>query len=268
MRAFCYTVAFAATSADGRPSHAVVPPLPNDELTSGFNSAGALVKDPIRSSSSSSSSSSKHESDNFVERVRKRAEAINLLRYGQKSLASPDPFIDSRSLQGVQSQYCLITANGLTDHLRNCLQTCHVLDNTIEPRFTQFESFCVEAAGDVMWPDVCYNFMECVLGCKITKEITKDKSIEMIKTADRQDMFEKIDPGNVEAEQRCDMEKCRSYCVRQRLGTCHEIGYISACEAAQRGQYLPCDVDCSSAQSLQAGFATLAATVLLYLLFI
>eukprot|EP00392_Amoebophrya_sp_AT5.2_P001073 g1075.t1 len=152
-----------------------------------------------------------------------------------------------RDLQGIQAQYCLISAAGLTDHLRNCLQTCHVLDDVIEPRFTQFESFCVESAADPLWPDPCYDFFECVLGCKITQEITKGKTIDTIKPGDREDYFGRIDPGNVEAEQRCLIEKCRSYCVRQRLGTCHEMGYIRACEAAQRGQYLPCDVNCNSA---------------------
>mmetsp|Transcript_13607 Transcript_13607/g.33458 ORF Transcript_13607/g.33458 Transcript_13607/m.33458 type:complete len:355 (-) Transcript_13607:2268-3332(-) len=183
----------------------------------------------------------------FRERVRRRAEEMNMLRFGMKSLPSPDPFVDSRDLQGIQAQYCLISAAGLTDHLRNCLQTCHVLDDVIEPRFTQFESFCVESAADPLWPDPCYDFFECVLGCKITQEITKGKTIDTIKPGDREDYFGRIDPGNVEAEQRCLIEKCRSYCVRQRLGTCHEMGYIRACEAAQRGQYLPCDVNCNSA---------------------
>ncbi|CAD7948907.1 unnamed protein product [Amoebophrya sp. A25] len=197
--------------------------------------------------------SSEKQELSFADRVRRRAESINEKRYGAKSLHLLDDFgmSSARDLQGVQAQYCLVSANGLTQHLRNCLQTCHVIDNVIEPRFSQFEAFCQEAADDPDWPQICFDFNECVLGCTISKEITKGKTLNLIKDGERQDYISRVDPGNVEAEQKCDIEKCRSYCVRQRLNTCHEIGYTAACTAGQRGQYLPCNVDCSSAVRLQ-----------------
>lgn len=38
----------------------------------------------------------------------------------------------------------------------------------------------MESAGDPLWPDPCYDFYECVLGCDITQEITKGKTIDTV----------------------------------------------------------------------------------------
>ncbi|CAD7926350.1 unnamed protein product [Amoebophrya sp. A120] len=163
--------------------------------------------------------------------------------------------------------YCAVAGDKLSMNDKLCLQSCHVINDEIQPRFYQWEDYCKDTSLDSDWDQWCYDYYDCLLGCEVFQEITDMGTVAI--WAKRKDLLKQMDPSSIlDGDQKCAAEQCRSYCTRQTLPTCRELAFKAECEAMQRSQRLMrCDMDCSSAfsarDSVNAWFTGLLLAVAL-----
>mmetsp|Transcript_13608 Transcript_13608/g.33466 ORF Transcript_13608/g.33466 Transcript_13608/m.33466 type:complete len:98 (-) Transcript_13608:459-752(-) len=81
--------------------------------------------------------------------------------------------------------------------------------------------------------------------------------------AKRDGVLKDMDPNAIlDGDDKCNAEKCRSYCTRQTLGTCRELAFKAECEAMQRSQRLMrCSMDCNNATGLRLHLGVLLIIV-------
>ncbi len=132
-----------------------------------------------------------------------------------------------------------------------CRSSCQRVEKKVEPQWMQWEEHCQETAA--RWPTSagdtdCFRFFECLYGCAVHGG---DRSILGGAGGERRKQLAlQAELSFMDQEDQCDALKCRSYCVRQVLGTCREMQFQDECKWEARlasSGGTKCDVDCSTA---------------------
>lgn len=155
----------------------------------------------------------------------------------------------------VHPSLCGISKRSLMDdHVRrHCLRQCRIeTDGFIRPTFAEWERFCKETAGMSEWDSACEDYFCCTFGCDIYGG-DRTRCTDIAPSQRRSFLTETIADimsSGMSQEQRCQMQKCHSYCARRAFNTCREQMFTQACEASNPHLY-GCDVTCNSANGLR-----------------
>jgi len=147
---------------------------------------------------------------------------------------------------------------------RMCLRQCRLDDNGLfRPTFTEWEDYCRETAAMDDWDVECEDYLCCTFGCDVyggNRDVCKNAQGEE-RYSLLLDTKENTYAAGITQEERCDLEKCHSYCARVSFHTCRELQWNQTCEASQPLLY-GCDVKCNSSKPMEWSFTCLFLVIL------
>jgi len=145
------------------------------------------------------------------------------------------PFVHSVPCEDNQS-----TDGKLSDAAKLCRRKCEWVDDEVVPRFDLWEKYCVYTFSDNYWDEECSAYYHCLLGCDIFK-------IDGQRMTMSQESVQETLPESLDKELKCEVDQCKSFCVKWKLNTCHEVQFLDFCKKSKETAFYKClELDCNA----------------------